>query len=252
MARSQVTRSLNIKLTIAYDGTHFKGWQRQANGKTIQGEIEKAIEKVFGKHHVLYGASRTDSGVHAKAQVANFKINSSIPTSKIPTALNACLSEDIAIIKAEEAGADFHSRFDAKIKHYRYFILNSRNRDPFNEKYSWRVPYKLNVPLVRKEAKVLIGKHDFKSFQATDKIERSSVRKISRLSIKKEKNQLIVDIEADGFLYNMVRNIVGTLVDIGRGYLPEGSMKKILKAKDRTKAGPTAPAKGLFLVEAKY
>ena len=242
----------NIKLTISYDGTGYKGWQKQANGKTIQEELEKAIKKVFGKHHILYGASRTDAGVHAKAQVANFKTSSSIPLKKIPKALNSYLKEDIAVTKAEEAPGGFHARFDAKNKHYRYIVLLSQHRDPFSEKYAWRISYKLDIPLMRKEAKALIGKHDFKSFQASDKRERSSVRKIASLSIKKRKNELIFDIEGDGFLYNMVRNIVGTLVDIGRGYLPEGSMKKILKSCDRKKAGPTAPAKGLTLIEVKY
>ena len=242
----------NIKLTISYDGTRYKGWQLQKNGWTVQAEIEKAIKKVLGKQYRVHGASRTDSGVHAKAQVINFKTSSNIPVSKIPLALNSVLPEDVAVIKAEEVRIDFNPQFDAKSKHYRYYILNSNKRDPFSEKYLWRVPSKLNASLMNKEAKVLIGRHDFKSFQATDKRERSSVRKITRISVKKKKETIAIDVEADGFLYNMVRNITGTLVDIGRGYLPPGSMKKILKAKDRTKAGPTAPPQGLFLMEVKY
>jgi len=242
----------NIKLTISYDGTAYKGWQSQANGRTVQDQIEKAIKKVFGKKHTLYGASRTDSGVHAKCQAANFKTTNPIPLKKIAHALNAYLDEDIAVVKAEEAGRSFHARFDARGKHYRYQVLLNPHRDPFEEKYSWRVPYKLNVPRMRREAKVLLGRHDFKAFQAADKRERSSTRRITRLDIKKRKDHLVLDIEGDGFLYNMVRNIVGTLVDIGRGYLPEASMKTILKSRDRRKAGPTAPAKGLFLIKVKY
>lgn len=241
-----------IKLTISYDGTSYKGWQLQKNAITIQEEIEKAIHKSFGRKERVHGAGRTDSGVHAEGQVAHFKMKGSIPAGKIPMALNSNLPEDIAIISAEEVSSDFHSRFNAKIKHYRYSIYNSRMRAPLKEKYSWRVTYKLNVALMKREAKVLEGKHDFKSFQASDKKEKTSIRKIYDIRIKKKGLYILMDIEADGFLYNMVRNIIGTLVDIGRGYLPEGSMKKILKSKDRTLAGPTAPAKGLTLIEVKY
>lgn len=241
-----------IKLTISYDGTRYNGWQLQKNGRTVQGEIEKAIEKVFGRLHRLHAASRTDAGVHAKSQVAHFKTTERIPVDKIAVALNSRLPEDISIIRAEEVPGEFHARFDAKTKHYRYHVLNSKKRDPFSERYAWRVPYSLDVPLMRKESKVLLGEHDFKSFQASDKRERSSTRRITKISVKKKGSSVDIDIEGNGFLYNMVRNIAGTLVDIGRGYLPAGSMKKILKAKDRTKAGPTAPAKGLFLMEVKY
>ena len=241
-----------IRIIAAYDGTAYNGWQIQKNGRTLQGEIEKAIRKVFGKRHRVYGASRTDAGVHAKGQAAHFKTPQGIPVDRIPRALNKVLPEDIVIINAEEASPDFHSQFDARSKHYRYYIINSSIRDPFKEKYSWRVSYKLNMSLMRKEAAVLVGRHDFKSFQARDKRERSSVRDIYRINIKKKRSSIIIDIEGNGFLYNMVRNITGTLVDIGRGYLPPGSMKKILHKKDRTKAGPTAPAKGLFLVEVNY
>ena len=244
----------NIKLTISYDGTNFKGWQVQKNGKTVQEELEKTIKKVFGKTHRVTAAGRTDAGVHAKRQVINFKapMSISIPTGRIPEALNAHLPDGIAVKEAEEVPAKFHSRFDAKSKLYKYHIVNTRRPDPFTERHAWRVPYSLNVSLMKKEAKELLGRHDFRSFQAKDKRERSSVREIYKLDLKKNKSSLVIDIEANGFLYNMVRNIVGTLVDIGRGYLPEGSMRKILKEKDRTKAGPTAPARGLFLTEVKY
>ena len=242
----------NIKLIISYDGTAYKGWQIQKNGRTVQWAVEKAINKVFKKKHRVHGASRTDAGVHARAQAAHFKTSSAIPVGKIPLALNAVLPEDVAITRAEEAPPDFHSRFDSRSKHYTYYILNSTDRDPFREKYSWRVPYRLDVPLMRKEARSLTGRQDFKSFQAADKRERTSVRKVFYIDINKRKSFLTIDIEADGFLYNMVRNIVGTMVEVGRGYLPSGSVRKILKNRDRTTAGPTAPAKGLFLVEVKY
>ena len=242
----------NIKLTIAYDGTKYNGWQTQQNGDTIQSQIENAIKKVFDKKHTVYGAGRTDAGVHARGQTANFKTSSTIPITKIPHAINAILPSDIAVSKAEEMNCSFHSRYDAKKKHYRYYIFNSKTRDPFKENNAWTVGYKLNLALIKREANCLVGKHDFKSFQAKDKKDRSSVRAIKYISIKKKNSDIIIDIVGDGFLYNMVRNIVGTLMDIARGYLPEGSMKKILKMKDRTKAGPTAPAKGLFLIEVEY
>ena len=242
----------NIKLTIAYDGTSFKGWQVQKNGRTVQEEIEKAIKKVFGKKCTLYGAGRTDSGVHAKGQVANFKTSSRVPINKIAIALNSHLPESISILKAEEVKESFHSRFSAKKKRYQYLIHNSAKRDPFTERYAWGVSYLLDVPLMRKEAKILMGKHDFKSFQASDKREGSSVREISSIKVTQKGTSITVDIEGDGFLYNMVRNIVGTLVDVGRGYLPAGSMKRILDKKNRKEAGPTAPAKGLVLLRVKY
>ena len=242
----------SIKLTISYDGTNYSGWQLQKNGPTVQAEIEKAAKKVFRKACRVHGAGRTDAGVHAKAQVAHFKTSMDISAEKIPVALNAVLPEDVVCVGAEEVTQDFHSRFDAQSKHYRYYILNTRYRDPFRERYAWRLGYVLDVPLMKKESGFLLGCHDFKSFQASDKRERSSVRKISRIEVKKGKPFLTVDIEADGFLYNMVRNIVGTLVDIGRGYLDPGSMRRILKNRDRTTAGPTAPAKGLFLIKVKY
>jgi len=242
----------NIKITIAYDGSVYKGWQLQKNGNTVQEEMEKAVRKVFGKAHRVHGAGRTDAGVHARGQTAHFKAAAGVPVAKVPAALNAFLPEDIVVTSAEEVSQDFHSRFDARGKHYRYYVMNSRLGDPFAERYAWRVPYKLNAALMNREAAALAGRHDFKSFQASDKRERTSVRRITRISVKREKDLIRIDVEGDGFLYNMVRNIAGTLVDIGRGYLPPGSMKEILKKRDRTVAGPTAPAKGLFLVNVRY
>lgn len=242
----------NIKLTIAYDGTCYNGWQRQDKVKTIQGEIENAMMKVFEKKHNLHGAGRTDAGVHARAQVANFKTSSTIPIDKIVKAINSLIPTDIAILKAEEKDSSFHSQYNAKQKFYRYQIFNSQNRDPFKESNFWRVGYNLNLTLMRKEIKCLIGQHDFKSFKASEKIEKRTVRVVNFLEINKKKNDILIDIKGEGFLYNMVRNIVGTLVDIGRGYLPEESMNNILSKKDRTQAGQTAPSKGLFLMDVSY
>ena len=244
----------NIQLTIAYDGTSYAGWQIQKNAKTIQGEIEKALKRILKEKIRLIGSGRTDSGVHARAQVANFKTKRNFPASKLQAALNTNLPEDISILKVKKAPLKFHSQYDAKSKIYRYAILNSRIDDPFLRRFYYKTPYKLNVSLMKKEAKILLGKHDFKSFQAKSAAShiKNTVRTIKVLTIKKENTFIYIDIEANGFLHNMVRNVAGTLVEIGRGYFPEGSMKKILHSKDRQKAGPTAPGKGLILVKVKY
>jgi tRNA pseudouridine38-40 synthase len=249
----------NIKLTIEYDGTRYIGWQIQQKrpkeiGKenTIQGIIEKALEKILHENIRISGAGRTDAGVHAKGQVANFHTSSKIATNSLQKAINALLPQDIVITKAQQASPNFDARFSAKTKIYHYQILNRRFDSVFERLYCFRVPYTLNVNLMRKEARVLKGRHDFKSFQASDKIEKNSIRTIRSISVKKYGPLIKIDVEADGFLYNMVRNIVGTLIDIGRGRLIPGSMAKILKAKDRRQAGPAAPARGLCLLKVKY
>ncbi|MBN1406035.1 MAG: tRNA pseudouridine(38-40) synthase TruA [Candidatus Omnitrophica bacterium] len=246
----------NIKLIIEYDGTNYNGWQRQ-DGKpklrTLQAEIEKAIKKITGAHSNLHASGRTDSGVHAKAQIANFHTKSNIDPYRLKHSINSALPKDISITDAQYADDDFHSRFCAKSKIYRYTILNRSPRSPFLDKFSLRIPYRLNLALMKKEAKVLLGKHDFKSFKASGIIEKNTTRTIRAIKINKDKNSIItIDIEADGFLHHMVRNIAGTLLEIARGKLPEGSMEKILGAKDRKAAGLTLPAKGLCLMEVKY
>ena len=244
----------NIRLTIAYDGTRYGGWQIQKNAKTIQGEIEKSLKKILKEKIKLTGAGRTDSGVHARAQVANFETKKTFPPEKLSAALNANLPKDNAIIKIEKVPPEFHARFDAKSKIYRYAILNTRADDPFLIPYYFKIPRRLDVALMRKEASVLVGTHDFKSFQAKAVLSpvKNTRRKIKKITVKKEKQFIYIDVEGTGFLHNMVRNIVGTLIEIGRGYLPEGSMKKVLASGDRRKAGPTAPAKALLLVKVKY
>jgi len=244
----------NVCLTIAYDGTRYAGWQIQTNAKTIQEEIEKALKKILKEKVRIIGAGRTDSGVHAKAQVTNFRTKKDLPLTKLQAALNSNLAKDISVIDIKKITSKFHSQYDAKSKVYRYTILNGRIEDPFLLNYYYKVPYKLDATLMRKEANTLLGKHDFKSFQARSAFSslKSTVRTIKRISIKKEKGFIYIDTEANGFLHNMVRNIAGTLIEIGRGYLPEGSMRKILRSKDRRKAGPTAPAKGLTLMKVLY
>jgi len=244
----------NVCLTIAYDGTRYAGWQTQKNAKTVQETIEKALKKILNEKVNLIASGRTDSGVHAKAQIANFKTKHPSPTAKLKLALNPNLPNDISVTAIRKAPTKFHSRYDAKSKLYRYTILNSTTDDPFLWPYYCRVVYKLNVPLMKKEAKTLLGRHDFKAFQA--KSDRSSVkntvRTVKKISVKKKNALVHIEIEANGFLHNMVRNIAGTLIEIGRGYFPKGSMKKILSSKNRRIAGPTAHPKGLTLIKVKY
>jgi len=252
-AKTHATTMRNIKLTLEYDGTNYAGWQVQnKKHRTLQETLEKALQKILQKRIKIIGSGRTDAGVHANAQVANFKIDSSIAIEKLQKALNAVLPDDISVIKTEEAGLDFHSRFSAKSKVYRYTILNRPSRSAILRDTAYFFPYPLNLKLMRKEARVLLGRHNFKSFQAADKKERDVTRTIKNLKITRDKDFIYIDIEADGFLYNMVRNIVGTLIEIGRGKLTQGSTKKILLTRNRKFAGPTVPAKGLCLLKVKY
>ena len=242
----------NILFKVEYDGTDYAGWQSQKNAKNIQDTIEAALKRIVGRKVRLISCGRTDAGVHALSQFVNFKTEAKIPLFKLKRGLNSILPRDIAIKEVREVPPKFNSRFDAKSKLYRYTIMNGSSRSAIFGNFSVYIPYKLDVTLMKKEAKVLIGKHDFKSFQAADRVKRSSIRAIKKLSIKKKGEAIIIDVEADGFLYNMVRNIAGTLINIGRDKLPVGSMARILKAKNRKFAGQTAPAKGLCLVEVKY
>ena len=260
----------NIKLTIEYDGTDFNGWQTQTARKekstpathnvhrTIQGEIEKALKKIFKQGLKLTGSGRTDSGVHALGQVASFKTRSSMPAGEMQNALNANLPDDIAIIKVEEAPSDFHAQYSVKSKTYRYTILNRNMPCAQQRNFCLLYPYKLNIRAMREETKSLVGHHDFKSFTASDPAKRkkgvkeNTVRTIKRLTITKKGDFLTLDIEANGFLYKMVRNIVGTLLAVGSGKLAKGSIKQILAKKDRNTAGITAKPKGLALLEVKY
>jgi len=242
----------NIRLVIEYDGTGYCGWQRQINGTSVQEIIEKALGRVLRQDTVLIGSGRTDSGVHARGQVANFKTNSRLTLRKILFGLNANLPKDISIKNAEEVGSGFHARFKAKSKLYRYTVLNAIVSSPLTRHYSYQCKTPLDIRLMRIEAAALFGRRDFSSFKAKDKRGRSSTTSIKKLSITKKGRYVYFDIEATGFLYNMARNIVGTLVEIGRGKMEEGTIKKVLRKKDRRFAGPTAPARGLCLEEVKY
>ncbi|MDD5503683.1 MAG: tRNA pseudouridine(38-40) synthase TruA [Candidatus Omnitrophica bacterium] len=249
----------NIRLNIAYDGTNYKGWQIQAKGagasypqKTIQHEIETALSGIFTARVKVIGSGRTDAGVHALGQVANFKLNNSMPCNRILRALNSVLPRDIVITSVTDVKESFHSRFDAISKLYRYRIFNCPCAPLFDRLYQYHIPYKINHDLMISASRVLIGRHDFRSFQASGGKKIDPVREIISLSISRRGNVISMYIEADGFLYNMVRNIVGTLVEIGRGKIQPEHIRDILKARDRREAGPTAPAKGLCLMRVKY
>ncbi len=244
----------NIKLTIEYDGTYFFGWQIQKNKRTIQGEIEKALKKIFQKNIHLIASGRTDRGVHALGQVANFKTDSTLPVNKVLNALNANLADDIAIVSTEEASKNFHAQYSVKSKTYRYTLFTRVVKSAQLKNFCYHYPYPLNLKLMKREAKNLLGRKNFKSFQASDSEhkEKNAVRTIKIFSVTRKGDFIYFDIEADGFLYKMVRNIVGTLLEIGRGRFKKGSIKHILLKKNRILAGTTAPAKGLCLLKVKY
>lgn len=253
-----LTPMKNLKLTLEYNGAHYNGWQIQIPGqKSIQGEIKEALQKILKENILLIGSGRTDSGAHALGQVANFKTKSTWPLIKIQKALNANLPDDISVVKIEEVALDFHAQFSAKSKLYRYTILNREAKPAILRDFCLFFRPKLNLALMKKEAHALLGRHNFKSFQATPPREireknKNTTRTIKRLDIKKKGDVISIEIEANGFLHKMVRNIVGTLLEIGSGQLPAGSIKKILAKKNRILAGDTAKAKGLTLVEVKY
>lgn len=241
----------NIKLTISYDGLDYSGWQRQPGRRTIQGELERAIGELTGQAIELQGTSRTDAGVSALGQVANFIIDSPIPTENFSKALNQRLPRDIVVTCAEKVDADFDASTCAKAKLYHYTIFTGRRRKVLQRNY-WHRPGELDVERMNKAAGVLAGTHDFKSFAAAADTRKDSVRTVSRCEVTSEKRWIYVHVQADRFLYNMVRNIVGTLVEVGRGRWPAEKVKEILDARDRRAAGPIAPAEGLCLIEVQY
>ncbi len=242
----------NIKLTISYDGLNYSGWQNQRGKRTIQGELERALGELTGVFIKVNGASRTDAGVSALGQVANFFIDSPIPTENFVKAINHRLPQDIVATEAVEVDQTFDASGSAKSKLYRYTIFTGKNRNVLKTRNCWHRPAALDTAAMNAAAKMLIGKKDFKSFaSAADKRE-SSIRTVMQCQVTQEDKWVYIDIVADRFLYNMVRNIVGTLVEIGRGKWKPEKIDEILEAKNRTKAGPIAPAQGLCLMWIKY
>jgi len=238
---------VNIKLVLEYEGTDYYGWQIQPRVPTIQGELQHALAKILKQKVKVVSAARTDRGVHAKGQVVNFKIPPSFPTSRLLQALNSVLPPDIRARKVEEVSENFHARYSARYKIYRYFIYNHFIIHPWFRKFSWWVRPPLNCELMGEAASFLTGKHDFSSFQNKGSPSSSTVRCIEKIKISRKGFLISILFKADGFLYKMVRNITGTLVEVGRGKFPPAEVSDILAARDRRKAGPTAPPQGLFL-----
>ena len=228
------------------------GWQKQSNELNIQGEIEKAIQTITGEEVELIGSGRTDAGVHAFAQVANFKINSNFPIEKMAIAINSQLKTSIRVQKAEEVEENFHSRYHCHKKTYAYIIDNSDQGTAIYRNQTYHVPQPLNVESMQEAANYLVGEHDFSSFKSSGTSSKSSVRTIYDAKILKEQERVVIMLTGNGFLYNMVRIISGTLVEIGKGEKEPEEMKKILEAKDRSLAGKTLPAKALFLMSVSY
>lgn len=242
----------NIKLTIEYDGTNYSGWQRQLNGLTIQQTIEEALEKLTGEKVNIIGAGRTDSGVHARGQVANFRTNSSIPPDRFSFALNSVLPKDIRVVDSEETDPDFHARYRAKGKKYKYAVITGPYGTAIGHRYYYHVPYHLNASRMSAAAEALVGTHDFSAFQSAGSSVTNTVRTVYSTFIEPKPPYLYFTIQGDGFLYNMVRIIMGTLIEIGTNKKSPEDMMRILKSGDRKKAGPTAPPQGLFLEEVYY
>lgn len=253
----------NIKLLIEYDGTNYHGWQRQKNHATLQKIIEDRLLRITGEDAALIGASRTDAGVHALGQVASFKTNSNLEPMTLQRALNATLPEDIRILYAWETAAAFHPRYDALGKSYFYLISNAIFSSAFLYRYAWRVPYTLDLDEMKKAGGLLLGRHDFSAFRGSGCGAKSTIREITALSIEKSSsidfmtakiggNFIKITVQANAFLRHMVRNIVGTLVEIGRGEMTVNSVSEAIELRDRKRTGPTAPAHGLFLAKVSY
>ncbi|MHC4075580.1 MAG: tRNA pseudouridine(38-40) synthase TruA [Planctomycetota bacterium] len=242
----------NIKFTISYDGSSYHGWQIQPGKETIQGLITDAIERLTGQSLQVTGASRTDAGVSALGQAGLVKIDSPIPTENLAKAITDRLPGNIAVTDAVEVPSGFDVIGQVKSKLYRYSIFTGKNRPVLQINHCWHIPKKLDIESMCAAAAMLIGKKDFKSFASAADKRQSSVRTVFRCDTTAENDWVYIDIEGDGFLYNMVRNIVGTLVEVGQGRWEPEKIKEIIKAKDRTAAGPIAPAGGLCLMWIKF
>ena len=237
-----------VKITLSYDGTFFHGWQIQPNDRTVQGEVQKALSELFDSNIQVFGCSRTDAGVHAKNFVCHADLPRPFPLDKLPFALNALLPYDVAIKKAEAVSDDFHARFSCTGKTYSYYLLNTRIRDPFEKHRAGFWPTPLNAERMDAFAKEFIGSHDFAAFMATGSVIEDTVRRIISFDVKREGDMIVFTVCGNGFLYNMVRIMVGTLIYADVGKL-DRSITEIIESKDRTLAGITVPPQGLYLIQ---
>ena len=243
----------NIKMVIAYDGGNYNGWQLQKTGATIQGVIEAALGQILNRQTRVIGSGRTDAGVHALNQVAHFFTESTLELASLHRGLNSLLPQDIVIKEMTGAPPDFHARYSARSRVYQYLIWNNRTRSPFYGRYSWQVHDSLDANLMRQASVCLTGWHDFASFQGTGSVCRTSEREVMRCAIRGRAGRWIIcTVEANSFLRHMVRNIIGTLVEAGRGRMTSDEFRAILDARDRSRAGVTAPPQGLFLKKVRY
>lgn len=242
----------NMKLVIAYDGTDFHGFARQKGLRTIQGTLEDVISSIAGKPVEVFGSGRTDAGVHARAQVVNFQVDGGPPPSRYPYILRRALPKDIVVVSAETVEGDFHARFSALKKTYRYTLQRNRMPDVFTARYVWHFPWTLDVSRMETAAGILVGEHDFTSFCAASTPIENKVRTIYDLHLEERDTYLDIYCTGSGFLQNMVRILVGTLTDVGQGRIEPSRMGKILEAHDRQRAGQTAPACGLTLWQVYY
>lgn len=240
----------NIRLLLQYEGTRYQGWQRQqSTGNTIQGKLEELLSRMCGELVEVQGSGRTDAGVHALGQVANFHTDSPMTTEEMLVYINRYLPEDIAVVEISEAHPRFHSRLNARGKRYEYRVVNSAVPHVFLRRYALEVPQRLDIRAMEQAAAVLCGEHDFKSFTSARKGKKSTVRRIDEIRISRDGDVLCFSFRGNGFLHHMVRILMGTLLEVGMGLRGPESMEKVLAARNREAAGPLAPAKGLTLVE---
>ena len=243
----------NFRIVLQYEGTKYQGWQKQERTEnTIQGKLENILSKMVGEPVEIHGAGRTDAGVHAKGQVANFKAKTDMTESQIMQYLNQYLPEDIAVISVKEAGERFHARLNAAGKIYQYRILNSEITNVFERRYTQKEVVDMDVTIMRRAEEVIVGNYDFKAFTSTKKSKKSTVRTIESISIEKVGDEIQITYKGDGFLYHMVRILSGTLIEVGKNERSVKSVEEALKSLIRENAGFMAPAKGLTLIEVLY
>jgi tRNA pseudouridine38-40 synthase len=242
----------NIVLSVSYDGTNYHGWQCQPNALTVQEVFNNALGRILNHPVTIYAGGRTDTGVHAMGQVINFHTEKAILLRSLAKGLNSILPRDIRVNEAREEEISFHARYSAKSKTYVYCMLNASYNSPFLDRYVWQIHYTLNTLAMDDAAKIIIGEHDFSAFKKKSEAYKSTIREVFRAKVKNKGNLIYFIIEARGFLRYMVRNIMGSIVLVGSGKITVEEFKKILESRDREKAGPTAPARGLFLRKIKY
>lgn len=242
----------NIRLTIEYDGKEFNGWQKQPNKLNIQGNLEKVISDLTKEEIEIIGSGRTDAGVHALGQVANFKTNSNIPIEKFAIAINSRIKQSIRVKKAEEVDERFHSRYNCKRKTYRYIINTSETGSAIYRNLEYNIKMQLDVKKMQEAVKFFVGEHDFSAFKSSGTSSKSSVRTIYNAKVEQDGERIIIELTGNGFLYNMVRIISGTLVEVGLNKIKPEDITKIIESKNRQNAGKTLPPCGLYLVSVEY